>query len=159
MPNNKELLEYRARLLTRTRQATAEFCAACRASGDPLAPLEPGGWNTHQLAAHVRDVHQQVYGLRLRRTANENSPTFANFDPQEWVRTGYQAGETLENILESLQSGVNELVNWLAALPVAAWSRLSRHEVLGEVALQSWAERGLAHIEEHLASLTKAPRG
>ncbi len=159
MPNNKELLEYRARLLTRTRQASAEFCAACRANPDPFAPLEPGGWNSHQIAAHVRDVHEQVYGLRLRRTANESSPAFTNFDPEEWVRTGYKAGEPLEEILASFQYGLDELVNWLSTLPIDAWSRLSRHEVLGEVALQSWAERGLAHIEEHLTALTTAPRG
>ncbi|GAB4489555.1 MAG: hypothetical protein OHK0031_13210 [Anaerolineales bacterium] len=159
MPNNKELLEYRARLLARTRQAAAEFCAACRAVSDPFAPLESGGWSAHKIAAHVRDVHEQVYGLRLRRTANENSPSFANFDPDEWEKTGYKAGEALEEILASLQYGVNELADWLSILPLEAWSRLSRHEVLGEVALQAWAERGLAHIEEHLTTLTKAARG
>ncbi|NCP85752.1 DinB family protein [bacterium] len=156
MPNNKELLEYRARLLARTRQAAVEFCAVCRAVSDIFAPLEPGGWNTHQIAAHVRDVHEQVYGLRLRRTANENTPTFANFDADEWLKNSYQPAESLAEILSALQYGINELVDWLSTLPIESWNRVSRHEVLGEVALQAWAEYGLAHIEEHLQSITSS---
>jgi len=153
MPNNKELLEYRARLFQRTRQLAAEFCAACRAVSQPWQPLQPGDWNTHQIAAHVRDVNRQVYGLRLRHTLTENMPRFENFDADTWAQNSYQPDETLDEILHSLQTELEDLLALLENQPPQTWSRLSRHDTLGEITLQGWLERLIAHLEEHWRSL------
>lgn len=151
MPNHNELYEYRAKMLARLVAAAGEFCAACRQVPDPFAPLTADGWNTHQVACHVRDVDQQVYGLRLRRAVAEAHPVFQNFDGDSWLAEHYDARLPLEQILNDFQDSIHALVGWLSSLPPEAWSRPSRHEVYGEFAMQTWAERGLAHIEEHLA--------
>jgi hypothetical protein len=42
----------------------------------------------------------------------------------------------------------------LANAPIEIWSRESRHEIIGDgLAVQLWVERGLAHLEEHLAEI------
>ena len=44
----------------------------------------------------------------------------------------------------------------LRALPAEAWSRESRHATMGSgFTLQTWVERGLAHIEEHVETVRK----
>jgi hypothetical protein len=153
MPNHNELYEYRAKLLARLVAAAGEFCTACRQVQDPFHPLTPDGWNVHQIAWHVRDVDQQVYGMRLRRAVNEEHPVFKNFDGDAWMAEHYDPSVPLEQILNEFLTSIYALAGWLSSLPPAAWSRPTRHEVYGEFAMQTWAERGLAHIEEHLAAV------
>jgi len=48
-------------------------------------------------------------------------------------------------------------VELLRTLPMKGWSRVSRHTTLGAgLTLQSWVEKDLAHIEEHLETVKKA---
>jgi hypothetical protein len=152
--NNQELTEYRTRLLEKILQSAAAFCAACRGIPDPRKPMD-GGWNIHQIAAHVRDVDAQVYGLRIRRTLAEDYPIFPNFYADAWIASQYKADEPLEKILGELEVSIRELVSWLKSQPATAWSRLGRHEINGEFTLQTWVERSLAHIEEHLETVKK----
>ena len=54
-----------------------------------------------------------------------------------------------------LKDQIDALAGMLRALPPEAWSRTSRHAKLGHgFTLQSWVERDLAHIEEHLQTIT-----
>jgi hypothetical protein len=156
MSNHDELHAYRAKLLARTLAATKEFCSLCRQIRDPFQQLTPDGWSTHQMAAHVRDVDRLVYGARLRRAVAEQHPVFKNFDGETWLAEHYNRNEPLDAILKEFQDSIHGLVGWLSSLAPADWSRATRHEVYGEFAMQSWAERGLAHIEEHIHSLAQA---
>lgn len=152
----KELLEYRARLLKRLAEAAAEFREACLAVSDPFAPLGDG-WNVHQIAAHTRDVQRLVYGLRARRTIEEENPLFENFDGDAYMQEHYNAGEPLGELLDGFVADVTALVERLQALPAEAWSRESRHATLGSgFTLQRWVERALAHVEEHLQTVKQA---
>jgi hypothetical protein len=156
MSNHDELYAYRSKLLTHTLAMTREFCSLCRQIPDPFQSLTPDGWSVHQMAAHVRDVDRQVYGARLRRAVAEEHPVFKNFDGETWLAEHYNRDEPLEDILEEFQNSIHALVGWLSSLPPADWSRPTRHEVYGEFAMQAWAERGLAHIEEHIHSIADA---
>lgn len=154
----KELNEYRAKLLKRLVETAHEFREACLAAADPSTPLETGGWNVHQLAAHTRDVAQWVYGSRARRTVEEDNPAFANFDGDTHAREHYSSAEPLATIVDELVQNTEALAEQLRDLPPAAWSRISSHEKLGNgLTLQLWVERGLAHIEEHLATVKNKP--
>ena len=147
----KELIEYRRNLIERLVSAAREFRAACLAVTDAYAPLGAGEWNTHQVAVHTRDIDQLVYGLRAVRTAEEENPEFRSFDGDEYMAEHYNAGEPLEEILNGLVENVESLTKTLRTLPDAAWARESRHATLGSgFTLQTWVERGLAHIEEHV---------
>lgn len=150
----KELLEYRAGLIGRLVAATDEFCSACLAMKDIHKPRVEDEWDVHRVAVHLRDVHKLVYDLRARRTVKENNPEFQSFDPDAHMADHYSATEPLPDILSGLRRDVNDLAAWLRKLPVQAWSRESRHATLGNgFTLQSWVERDLAHIEEHIENL------
>ena len=150
----KELLEYRKKLLKRLAEAAKEFRTACLAVQDPYAPLGTGHWNAHQIAVHTRDVDRLVYGLRARRTAQEDNPEFSNFDGDAYLAEHYNASESLNDLLKDFVENVESLVKFLRTLPEDAWSRPSHHAMLGSgLTLQSWVEKGLAHIEEHLETL------
>lgn len=152
----KELNEYRAALIERLVSAAREFRSACLAVRDPFAPLG-GGWNVHQAAVHTRDVSRLVYGLRARRTAEEDNPEFQNFDGDAYMAEHYNANESLNELLDGLAADIESLAEMLRGLPVDAWSRESRHATLGNgFTLQTWVERDLAHIEEHLETVKKA---
>lgn len=149
----KELLEYREKLIARVAEAAQEFSAACEAFGDPFTKAE-GEWTVHQIASHTRDVDKMVYGERIRRTLKEENPEFKSFDADGWMAANYNKDESLAEILGDFAASINDLRKTLQAMPREAWSRQSRHETMGgELTLQLWVERNLAHIEEHLQTL------
>lgn len=152
----KELNEYRSHLTERLVSATKDFKDACLAVQDPLAPLENNGWSTQQIATHTRDVHMMVYRFRAQRTSQEENPLFQNFDGEAYMAEHYDADEPLKAILDGLIASVQAFVLFLERLPVEAWSRESRHATFGGgFTLQTWIERDLAHIEEHLKAVKR----
>ena len=152
----KEVLEYRTNLINRLEDMAKAFRVECLKLSDPYLPLQDDGWNVHQVAAHTRDVNNMVYGLRARRTATEENPEFSNFDGEAHMAENYDANESLSELLDSFIENVEVLVQELRALPPEAWSRTSRHTTLGSgLTLQSWVEKDLAHIEEHLGTVKK----
>jgi len=151
-----ELHDYRQRLIDEIAVSAKTFCAACRAVAEPFEPVEAGGWNTHQIAAHVRDVDAHAYGMRIRRSVAEDNPLFPNFDQEAWWAAGhYHPEEPLESILGEITTSITSLVQMLRSLPDPAWSRPSRHETNGDFVMQTWVERALAHLKEHLETVRK----
>jgi hypothetical protein len=153
----KELDAYRRQLVDRLVEMAVQFRETCLAVKDPFAPLKSGGWNVHQLAVHTRDVQALVYGMRARRTAAEDDPEFANFDGEAHMAGHYDRNEPLEDVLDGFVKEVESFAAMLRGLPVEAWSRQSRHVIMGKgFTLQTWVERGLAHIEEHIETISRA---
>ena len=149
----KELLQYRSELIERLDQVAHSFRNQSLIADDAFAPID-GGWNVHQIAVHTRDVDKLVYGSRARRTAVEDNPEFQNFDGEAFMAEHYSASEPLNEVLDELVQNVDDLVQILRDLPREAWSRESRHVMLGHgFTLQRWVERDLAHIEEHLKTI------
>ena len=152
----KELKDYRKSLIEKLVDTAREFRDLSLAAEDPYKPLEEGGWNIHQMAVHTRDVDQLVYGLRARRTVEEDNPEFQNFNGDAYMEVHYNASESLSEILKGLVENVEALTEMLRALPEEAWARQSRHATLGSgFTLQTWVERSLAHIQEHKESVSK----
>ncbi len=149
----KELEEYRRRMLERLHTAAEEFRAVCLSIKDPRRPAQ-GGWSAHQIAAHTRDVDRLVYGWRARQTLERENPLFENFDQDAFMAAHYRSDEPLADILNEFVSNVDALVEWLRGLSHADWARESQHAISGAgFTLQTWVERDLAHIEEHLQAL------
>jgi DinB family protein len=150
----KELEEYRKGLMEKLENMAKAFRAECLSVKDPYTPLAKDGWNVHQIAVHTRDVDKLVYGSRARRTALDDNPEFQNFNGEAYMGEHYNAKESLSELLNGFVASVQALVELLRALPVEGWSRLSRHATLGSgLTLQSWVEKDLAHIEEHLETV------
>jgi hypothetical protein len=155
--NMNQLLEYRSKLVDQLEAAAEEFRQACLGVGDPFDAVDEDGWNAHQVAAHTRDVHERVYGLRIRRTAEEDQPVFQNFDGEAWMAEKYKPDESLASILDDLSASVKQTISLLRELPPEGWSRESGHEVYGDgFTLQTWVERGLEHIQEHSDTVKQA---
>lgn len=153
----KELTEYRTHLIDRLVSATKEFRDVCLTVKDAHAPLDEDGWNVHQIAAHTRDVNDLVYGLRAKQTVQEDNPEFKNFDGDAYMAEHYDANMPLNEMLDEFVKNVEALYDFLKPLPAEAWSRESRHLTFGGgFTLQTWVERDLAHIEEHLESIKKS---
>ena len=152
----KELKDYRKRLIEKLENAAKDFRAASLDVKDPYLPLEAGGWNVHQVAVHTRDVDKLVYGLRARRTIEEDNPEFPNFDGDAYMAGHYDASESVSEMLNGFVENVESLTEMLRALPDETWSRESRHATLGSgFTLQTWVERGFAHIQEHLETVSR----
>ncbi len=152
----KELNEYRTHLMEKLIAEAKKFREACRAVENPFAPLGSEGWNVHQIATHTRDVHMLVYRFRAQRTAQDQNPVFQNFDGNTYMAEHYDANEPLSAVLDGFVASVQSLAMFLDRLPEDAWSRESRHAMLGSgFTLQTWVERDLAHIEEHLGTVKK----
>ncbi|RIK29164.1 MAG: hypothetical protein DCC56_13755 [Anaerolineae bacterium] len=152
----KELYDYRAKLIEKLSSAAKSFREACLAAKDAFAPLESSGWNTHQIAAHTRDVDQFAYGLRARRTASEENPEFENFDGEKYAVEHYDPNEPLGDILDGFVANTESLAELLRGLPMEAWARESRHATMGSgFTLQTWVEKSLAHIEEHTKAVNR----
>ena len=150
-----QLLEYRQQLLSRLETTAREFREAVETADNPTVPREADSWSVHQIAVHVRDVEKMVYGLRIRYSLKEDNPLFENFDGEAWMAEHYDSSEPLVSILEELVSSVQMTVTRLRGLPPEAWRRESRHATYGGgFTTQTWVERSLAHIEEHLKSVT-----
>lgn len=150
----KELMEYRVNLIGKLVSSAKEFRDACLAVNDSFQPLDEEGWNVHQIAVHTRDVNELVYGMRARRTAEEENPEFQNFDGDAYMAEHYDANEPLKEVLDGFVASVEALAETLKELPVEAWSRTSRHSTFGSgFTLQTWVERNLAHIQEHLETV------
>ena len=153
----KELIEYRTKLIARLVAAAHDFRTECLAIQDASLPLEAGSWTIHQIAAHTRDVDKLVYGLRAHRTAAEHNPEFQNFDGEQYMVEHYSKSEPLGEILDGLVEQVENLAEELRALPSESWARVSSHVTLGRgLTLQTWVEKELSHINEHLESVRKS---
>jgi hypothetical protein len=123
---------------------------------DPYLPVSEGGWNVHQIAVHTRDVDKFVYGWRVHQTARQDNPEFTSFDGDADMAKNYNPKESLSELLNGFVQSIEALVELLRALPPEGWSRRSRHTSLGSgVTLQTWVEKNLAHIQEHLEEVRK----
>ena len=69
----------------------------------------------------------------------------------------YDPNETLETILAEFTRQCAEVADRLHSLPAEAWSCPGTHPSYGTHTLQWWAERMLAHIEEHLVQVSRRP--
>ena len=149
----EQLNDYRNHLLDRLEESAREFRTSIQ-SANEAKPVHTNEWNAHQIAVHTRDVEKMVYGARIRRSIAEENPLFENFDGDTWMTEHYDANEPLTAILDELVDSVFQTVAALRALPHEAWTRASRHETYGEgFTTQTWVERSLAHIEEHLKTI------
>ena len=71
----------------------------------------------------------------------------------------YDRKEPLSDVLDGFSKSVGEQVELLRGMPVEGRSHLSRHATQGSgLTLQLWVERGVEHLDEHLATIKKSGR-
>jgi hypothetical protein len=153
-----ELSEYRSRLIGRyAGQPEMLTALAERMSDERLrAELEPGGWSTHQVLTHIRDVEAQAFVPRLSKILEEDSPKLSSFDPEVWMDGHYNAQEPVGDILREIEALRSKGSSLIQPLGHDGWSRIGEHPSFGSRTLQWWIEYAVSHFDEHLEQLVKA---
>lgn len=156
-----ELADYRTRLIARYADQPRDLAA--RVNPMPEArlseALELGGWSTHQVLVHLRDVEARAFVPRIERILAEPSPKLESFNPELWMKQHYSPDEAVDSILAEvaeLRSRGSELIG--PAGP-EDWNRSGEHPSFGVRTLQWWIEYAVSHFEEHLEQLATAGTG
>jgi DinB superfamily len=153
-----ELAQYRSRLIDRYAGQAGELAGLVKSMSDEAVhrELEPGGWSTHQILTHIRDVEAQAFVPRLSRILEENTPKLPGFDPEVWMDGHYNAQEPAGDILREIEALRSKGSSLIQPLDPDAWSRTGEHPSYGSRTLQWWIEYAVSHFDEHLEQLAKA---
>jgi hypothetical protein len=156
-----ELAEYRSRLIARYAGQAQELSGliAGLSSESITRELEPGGWSTHQVVTHIRDVEAQAFVPRVSRILEEDSPKLQSFDPEVWMDQHYDSQEALSSILNEIQALRSTASKLIQPLAGEDWNRTGVHPSFGTRTLQWWIEYAVSHFDEHLEQLAKGREG
>jgi hypothetical protein len=113
----------------------------------------PGEWSAHAVLAHLRDVEEQVYGLRVRRILTEEHPALADFDEGAWHAEHYNPKEPIKRLLAKYRAARQKELALLRAAPESAWTRWGTHPAYGKVRLDWLAARIYVHALNHLVQI------
>ena len=137
------------------RHAPQEMLIILREIPDELEdePLKKDGWSAHQVIFHLQDVGENVYIPRLNQILEQSNPVFPDFDTTHRMETHYDPLTPRKELLDDFKSQCDQTVDLLEGLSDEDWNRPGTHISLGTHSLSWWADRMLAHIEEHLSQL------
>lgn len=153
-----ELAEYRGRLIRRYASQPGDLARLVVGMPDERVrgELEPGGWSTHQVLTHLRDVEAQAFAPRIKKMLEEPSPKLPSFDPELWMDEHYYAQEAVGEIVGEIENLRLEGSRLIQPLSQDQWSRTGEHPSFGVRTLQWWIEYSVNHFDEHLEQLAKA---
>ena len=126
---------------------------------DLSAAPTPGDWTMHQVAAHVRDVEQQVFSSRAKRILSENLPAVQNFDQEVWDREHYSSSEGISKIISEFRAARRKQIALLRKTKDKDWLRCALHSTYGQISLQWLVMHHYHHTLEHLAQIGYAREG
>jgi hypothetical protein len=153
-----ELAEYRSRLIGRYASQSKELSGLVAGVSDERIrrELEPGGWSTHQVLTHIRDVEARAFVPRISMILEEDSPKLQSFDPEVWMDQHYDSQEDVGAILGEIQNLRSRGSELIQPLSTDDWSRTGEHPSFGVRTLQWWIEYSVSHFNEHLEQLARA---
>lgn len=126
----------------------------------PLEELQrvpsPNEWTLHQVAAHVRDVEEQVFLYRLKRMLREENPAVENFDGDTWTREHYSATEPVKKIAAEIRAARKKQIALLKKAKDKDWARAARHSAYGKISVEWVMTHAANHTMEHAAQLGNA---
>jgi len=146
------------RLISRLETSTEDFLLYLgRLPAEELQRVPaPNEWSLHQVAAHVRDVEQQVFLYRLKRMLKEENPAVENFDGDAWTREHYSASESVKKIAAEIRVARKKQIALLKQAKDKDWARAARHSTYGKVSIEWLMTHAANHTMEHAAQLGNA---
>ncbi len=111
----------------------------------------PNEWTLHQVAAHVRDVEQQVFLYRLKRMLNEDNPEVENFDQDAWTRERYSASEPVKKIAAEIRAARQKQITLLRKAKDKDWARTAQHPTWKNISVEWLLTHAVNHAMEHAA--------
>lgn len=156
--DDKQLREYRLRLIERLAAQPAELGALIAALPEPEwhQRRAEDGATLHQLAVHMRDAEAMAFWPRFRLILAEDYPHLDAFPYHRWsVEQVYRADESLAEVLATFTRTRAEAVATMRTLTPDDWSRTGFHPPSGPRTLQWWAERIYNHARSHLEQIAQ----
>ncbi len=153
-----ELAEYRNRLIARYVSQLEELSGLIAGMSEERIrrELELGGWSTHQVLTHMRDVEARAFAPCISKILEEDSPKLPSFDPEVWMDEHYDSQEAVGAILNEIQDLRSRGSRLIQPLGGDDWSRTGVHPSFGVRTLQWWIEYSVSHFDEHLEQLAKS---
>jgi len=112
----------------------------------------PDEWSILEVCCHLRDAAEEE-GVRVRRLAEEDSPTLAPYDQEALARERDYQGDDIRRVRTALRAFWGGLAYQLEGLTDEQWERGGTHPEIGRVTVRSRAELAVEHGQAHLAQL------
>lgn len=130
-----------------------------RRQRDGRGKPSPERWSVSEVIAHMLDVERRNLRLRAQLVANEDDPTFTDYDQNAEYARGAYSGREGREVFEEFCREREASLAWLESLPLQSWQRTGRHHEVGEIRLANiinlWAFHDLGHIRQ-IAELVRA---
>lgn len=154
----EELRDYLETLTSKLARQPAQLRAAIRSfpEADWHRPIEPGGWDPHQVLAHLTAAQQLALMPRLMRILDEDNPDLPDWDQDQWMEASYDRVADPQAMVSDMESGVRQILSRLESLDLQDWNRSGRHPLRGSRTFLWWLEYLTNHNDEHIQELSRA---
>lgn len=115
---------------------------------------EAGEWSAKEIVAHLRDA-ADIWGGRLHRTAEEDTPFLPGFDEGQLARVRSYYYEHYGLALDAFTFYRGHTLALLRSLDDAGWLRAAQHEEAGRLTIADMVERMADHERDHLDQLRR----
>lgn len=99
----------------------------------------PNKWSIAEILVHLRDVERDVFQVRLRRSLDEDTPTFELFDQERTAAERDYLAQSARQALGEFRALRTETADALERASVDQWSRVGVHP-----------ERGAKSVEDQV---------
>src|SRR4051812_16342608 len=106
----------------------------------------PNKWSIGEILVHLRDVERDVFQVRLRRTLEEDNPTFVLFDPDETAWDRNYHGQSATEALAEFRQLRGQTIEMLSEASLEAWQRVGVHPERGAETVEALVTR---QIRQH----------
>ena len=118
-------------------------------------PGRDGGWGVVEIVPHLRDW-EELYLDRARAIVEHDRPFLPAYDDELWPIERDYRGQNPRQVFDHFRELRARLVNYLRAVPEAAWQRIGEHEMNGAITLQSMVNHICDHDQAHLVQMQDA---
>lgn len=114
-------------------------------------------WSIRDVVMHLADT-EMARGYRLRLIIAEENPPIPAFDEEAWKRRLQYLWRDVEAALALFQQTRFSNAELLSYCGKDAWSRTGQHATDGAITVRDLFERGVEHLDEHVAQIAATRR-
>lgn len=119
------------------------------APADQLHWHEGNEWSVHETMAHLCEIEQNVFLVRIQRVASEDKPALAYFDEAAWHKAHYKPDQPVGQMLTDFTYARQKIIDALKSQ--SDWNRWGLHEKLKkQMSLAYLAHVAIRHTWEHM---------
>lgn len=146
---------YRAELVSRLRSATEDLQWMVRGLSQTAGAYSPAAseWSTHEQAAHLRDMEQEVYLPLLRWATVPEMLDPREYNRGAWHSDRYDRNEPLQAVVADIVRIREEELAIFGEMTDAVWTRYRTDTHWGPLTCQWIAELMYRHVLDHMQTI------